>query len=100
MGILIVEFANQKRKLGMNKRVAAFEAASARFRPILMTSLATIFGGVAYRVGAWRRLYQSCSARHCGGGRFVVLAFAHVVCYSGYLYHDVGENKEITFIGE
>lgn len=43
-GILIVEFANQKRKLGMNKRVAAFEAASARFRPIVMTSLATLFG--------------------------------------------------------
>ena len=45
-GILIVEFANQKRKLGMNKRVAAFEAAAARFRPILMTSLATIFGAL------------------------------------------------------
>jgi len=43
-GILIVEFANQKRKLGYNRRVAAFEAASARFRPILMTSLATTFG--------------------------------------------------------
>jgi multidrug efflux pump subunit AcrB len=43
-GILIVEFANQKRKLGMNRKVAAFEAASARFRPILMTSLATFFG--------------------------------------------------------
>ena len=43
-GILIVEFANQKRKLGLNKKVAAFEAARARFRPILMTSLATIFG--------------------------------------------------------
>ena len=34
-GILIVEFANQKQKKGMTKRVAAFEAASARFRPIL-----------------------------------------------------------------
>jgi len=43
-GILIVEFANQKRKLGYNRRVAAFEAAAARFRPILMTSLATFFG--------------------------------------------------------
>ncbi|MFA6819802.1 MAG: efflux RND transporter permease subunit [Bacteroidaceae bacterium] len=43
-GILIVEFANQKRKLGMNRRVAAFEAAAARFRPIVMTSLATFFG--------------------------------------------------------
>ena len=53
-GILIVEFANQKRKLGMNKRVAAFESASARFRPILMTSLATIFGAmpIAFALGA------------------------------------------------
>ncbi|MFA5045632.1 MAG: efflux RND transporter permease subunit [Paludibacter sp.] len=53
-GILIVEFANQKRKLGMNKRLAAFEAASARFRPILMTSLATIFGAlpIALALGA------------------------------------------------
>jgi len=53
-GILIVEFANQKRKQGMNKRVAAFESASARFRPILMTSLATIFGAlpIALALGA------------------------------------------------
>jgi hydrophobe/amphiphile efflux-1 (HAE1) family protein len=43
-GILIVEFANQKRKLGLSRKVAAFEAASARFRPILMTSLVTFFG--------------------------------------------------------
>ncbi len=53
-GILIVEFANQKRKQGLNKRVAAFEAAAARFRPILMTSLATIFGAlpIALALGA------------------------------------------------
>lgn len=53
-GILIVEFANQKRRLGMNRRVAAFEAASARLRPILMTSLATIFGAfpIAFALGA------------------------------------------------
>jgi len=53
-GILIVEFANQKRKMGMTKRVAAFESAAARFRPILMTSLATIFGAlpIALALGA------------------------------------------------
>jgi multidrug efflux pump len=45
-GILIVEFANQKRKLGLSKSAAAFEAAAARLRPILMTSLATIFGAL------------------------------------------------------
>ncbi len=53
-GILIVEFANQKQKAGMTKKEAAFEAASARFRPILMTSLATIFGAfpIAFALGA------------------------------------------------
>jgi hydrophobe/amphiphile efflux-1 (HAE1) family protein len=45
-GILIVEFANQKRKAGLSKAEAAFESAAARLRPILMTSLATIFGAL------------------------------------------------------
>ena len=45
-GILIVEFANQKRKAGLEKKEAAYEAAVARLRPILMTSLATIFGAM------------------------------------------------------
>jgi multidrug efflux pump subunit AcrB len=53
-GILIVEFANQKRKAGLNKSEAAFEAAAARLRPILMTSLATICGAlpIALALGA------------------------------------------------
>jgi hydrophobe/amphiphile efflux-1 (HAE1) family protein len=53
-GILIVEFANQKRKLGLSRAEAAFEAAAARLRPILMTSLATIFGAlpIALALGA------------------------------------------------
>jgi multidrug efflux pump len=43
-GILIVEFANQRKNAGMAKIDAIKYAASARFRPILMTSLATILG--------------------------------------------------------
>ncbi|MEZ5023738.1 MAG: efflux RND transporter permease subunit [Chitinophagales bacterium] len=45
-GILIVEFANQKRDSGMNLKEAAYEAASQRFRPILMTSLSTVLGAL------------------------------------------------------
>jgi hydrophobe/amphiphile efflux-1 (HAE1) family protein len=43
-GILIVEFANQLRKEGKRFEVAIIEAATIRLRPILMTSLSTIFG--------------------------------------------------------
>jgi multidrug efflux pump len=43
-GILIVEFANQRKRAGLSKFEAIKQAAAARFRPILMTSLATILG--------------------------------------------------------
>ncbi len=45
-GILIVEFANQKRDLGIDKYTAVKEAAVARLRPILMTSLAMALGAL------------------------------------------------------
>lgn len=45
-GILIVEFANQKRDAGKSLIEAATEAASSRFRPILMTSLSTALGAL------------------------------------------------------
>ncbi|MCX8511555.1 MAG: efflux RND transporter permease subunit, partial [Chthoniobacteraceae bacterium] len=43
-GILIVEFANTLRTEGASKLEAVIEAASTRLRPILMTSVATVFG--------------------------------------------------------
>lgn len=45
-GILIVEFANQKRGEGEELMSAAINAAAERFRPILMTSLATTLGAL------------------------------------------------------
>ncbi len=53
-GIMIVEFANQKRKGGMDKHEAVVEAAAQRLRPILMTSLATALGAlpIALSLGA------------------------------------------------
>ena len=43
-GILIVEFANQKKAAGYSIRDAVVEASTQRLRPILMTSMATILG--------------------------------------------------------
>ncbi|HMP92700.1 MAG TPA: efflux RND transporter permease subunit, partial [Phnomibacter sp.] len=45
-GILIVEFANQKQEAGLSKYRAAIEAAAARLRPILMTSMAMALGAL------------------------------------------------------
>lgn len=45
-GILIVEFANHLKAQGMSRLDAAIHAAEQRFRPILMTSLAMIFGAL------------------------------------------------------
>ncbi len=50
-GILIVEFANQKQRAGMAKMEAVIEAAKQRFRPILMTSMATILGALPIALG-------------------------------------------------
>jgi multidrug efflux pump len=53
-GILIVEFANQKRDAGIPRRQAVLEAAQSRLRPILMTTLATVLGAlpIALALGA------------------------------------------------
>ncbi|MFW5823411.1 MAG: efflux RND transporter permease subunit [Marinobacter sp.] len=45
-GILIVEFANQLRDGGYAVRDAILEGAVLRFRPVLMTTISTVFGAV------------------------------------------------------
>jgi multidrug efflux pump len=57
-GILIVEFANQRKEAGMNKYEAIRYASAARFRPILMTSLSTILGVLPLALG-WGEGAQS-----------------------------------------
>ncbi|MFZ4414107.1 MAG: efflux RND transporter permease subunit, partial [Bacteroidales bacterium] len=80
-GILIVEFANQKRKLGHSKRVAAFEAAAARFRPILMTSLATMCGAlpIAFAIGSGAQSRVSLGIVVVGGLLFALILTLFVI---------------------
>lgn len=53
-GILIVEFANQRKEQGLDRLAAIKEASASRLRPILMTSLSTILGTlpIALALGA------------------------------------------------
>ena len=68
-GILIVEFANQRKEAGLSKMEAVLEASISRFRPILMTSLATIFGilPIALSLGSSGGSRQSLGIAVVGG---------------------------------
>ena len=93
-GILIVEFANQKRKLGLPKEEAAFEAAAARLRPILMTSLATIFGAmpIALALGAGAQSRTPLGIVVVGGLLFSLILTLFVI---PVMYVLMSGNKQI-----
>ena len=67
--ILIVEFASQKMEEGMPLIEAAVEAARLRFRPIVMTSMAFVFGIVplVFATGAGAAARQSMGTGVFGG---------------------------------
>jgi HAE1 family hydrophobic/amphiphilic exporter-1 len=50
--IMMIDFAIERRKQGMDAASAIREAALIRFRPIMMTTLAAIFGAVPIAIGA------------------------------------------------
>ncbi len=72
-GILIVEFANQRYEAGAaTRRIAVQEAAAARLRPILMTTLATVLGilPIALALGAGAESRVSMGIAVIGGLMF------------------------------
>jgi len=68
-GILIVEFANQRKAQGLSKMDAIVDAAAARLRPILMTSLSTVLGilPIALALGAGSESRTSMGIAVIGG---------------------------------
>ena len=68
-GILIVEFANQRKATGLTKDEAVISAAAARLRPILMTSLSTVLGilPIALALGAGSESRVSMGIAVVGG---------------------------------
>jgi multidrug efflux pump len=80
-GILIVEFANQNKEKGKKLLEAAQFAAAARFRPILMTSLATMLGAlpIALALGGSARSRVSMGIVVIGGLFFSLVLTLFVI---------------------
>ena len=71
-GIVLVDYINQQRLSGMERREAIIDAGVTRLRPILMTSLTTILG-----------LIVTATAKNAGTALMQPIA---VVCIGGLLY--------------
>ena len=71
-GIVLVDYINQQRLAGMERRDAIIDAGVTRLRPILMTSLTTILG-----------LIVTAAAKNAGTALMQPVA---VVCIGGLLY--------------
>jgi hydrophobe/amphiphile efflux-1 (HAE1) family protein len=80
-GILIVEFANQLKERGKSVREAIQEAASARLRPILMTSIATALGAmpIALALGAGSKSRMAMGIVIVGGIMFSLMLTLYVI---------------------
>ena len=80
-GILIVEFANQRKAAGLKKLEAIQEASAARFRPILMTSMSTILGviPIALAIGAGAESRASMGIAIIGGLIFSTILTLYVI---------------------
>jgi multidrug efflux pump len=80
-GILMVEFANQLKRKGLNKSQAILDAATARLRPILMTSMATALGAlpIAIAFGAASKSRMSMGIVVVGGIMFSLILTLFVI---------------------
>jgi multidrug efflux pump len=80
-GILIVEFANQRKEEGLSVMEAVVDAATQRLRPILMTSLATVLGAlpIAMALGAASKSRQPIGIAIIGGLMFSLILTLYVI---------------------
>ncbi len=87
--ILLVDFTNVQRRAGSGRREAVIEAARVRLRPILMTTLAMIFGmlPLAFELGSGAE-FRAPMARAVIGGLITSTLLTLIVVPVVYTYLD------------
>lgn len=87
--ILLVDFANQARRSGLERNAALIQAGTTRLRPIIMTTLAMIFGmlPLAFAIGAGAEM-RAPMARAVIGGLVTSTMLSLIVVPVVYTYLD------------
>lgn len=98
--ILLVDFANVQRRAGAGRREALVGAARVRLRPILMTTLAMIFGmlPLAFELGAGAE-FRAPMARAVIGGLITSTLLTLIVVPVVYTYLDDVSAKVASWRG-
>lgn len=97
-GIVLVDYINQLRRDGMEKKEAIVEAGRTRMRPILMTALTTILGlsTMAIGVGMGSEMMQPVAIVTIGGLLYATIMTLFVIP----TLYDIFNRKEIRIIDE
>ncbi len=95
-GIVLVEFVNQLREEGMEKREALVEAGKTRMRPILMTTITTILGlsVMALAQGQGSEMMQPVAIVCIGGLTYATLMTLFVIP----VMYDMFNRKEMRIV--
>lgn len=95
-GIVLVDFVNQLREEGMEKRAALIEAGKTRMRPILMTTITTILGLIVMALGTEQgsEMMQPVAIVCIGGLTYATLMTLFVVP----VMYDILNRKEMRII--
>lgn len=99
--ILLTEYASDRRRSGMSLVQAALAAAKVRFRPILMTVLAMVFGllPLMFATGAGANGNSSLGSGVIGGLLFGILAILFFVPVFFILFQYIQERiKPVEFL--
>ncbi|MBQ3552931.1 MAG: efflux RND transporter permease subunit [Clostridia bacterium] len=95
-GIVFVDYTNQLRLEGMDRRNALVETGKARIRPILMTTITTVLGlfTILLKLGTGTDLLQPMAAVIIGGLSYATLLTLYVVP----IMYDVISKKQLKVI--